>query len=243
MDFFIGIYDLFLKQPVFNALIVLVQTIPGRDFGVAVILLTLIIRFASYPLGAKAVHAQKKFAELQPKIKELQEKYKDKKQEQTKAMLELYREAKINPLASFLPLLIQLPIFIVLYQIFSHGLHEEQFSILYSFVAAPETIDPTFLGFLNLNEKSIPIALVAGVLQFVQLKQASPKKTKKNKGDKPDVAQLMQTQMPYIFPALIIWIAASLPSAFGLYLIATTVFSIWQHWFITRHEQGTPANN
>jgi len=59
MDFFIGIYDLFLKQPIFNALIVLVQTIPGKDFGIAVILLTFLIRFASYPLGAKAVHSQK----------------------------------------------------------------------------------------------------------------------------------------------------------------------------------------
>jgi len=252
MDFFIGIYDLFLKQPIFNALILLVQIVPGKDFGIAVILLTFIVRFASYPLGAKAVHSQKKFAELQPKIKELQKKYKDKKQEQSKAMLELYREAKVNPLASFLPILIQLPIFIVLFQIFSNGLHADQFSVLYSFVSVPESINTSFLGILDLNERSLVIAVLAGVLQFVQLKQAVPKdKKKKKKDDKPDIAHLMQTQMPYIFPALIIWIASSLPSAFGLYLIATTVFSIWQHWFITKqdkakevsHEQGTAANN
>jgi len=203
-------------------------------------------------LGPKQYIRKKKFAELQPKIKELQEKYKDKKQEQTKAMLELYREAKINPLASFLPLLIQLPIFIVLYQIFSNGLHEEQFSLLYSFVPTPENISTSFLGILDLNERSFAIAILAGALQFVQLKQVAPKdKKKKKKGDKPDIAHMMQTQMPYIFPALIIWIASSLPSAFGLYLIATTVFSVWQHWFITKrekskelvHEQGTPTDN
>jgi len=237
MDFFIGIYDLFLKQPIFNALILLVQTVPGRDFGVAIILLTFVIRLVSYPLGAQGVRAQKKFAELQPKIKEVQEKYKDNKQEQSKAMMEMYREAKVNPFAMILPMLVQLPVFIVLYQIFSKGLQSDQFVYLYSFVSAPENISTSFLGILELNEQSIPIALLAGALQFIQLKQATPKSKKKAKGEKPDVASMMQKQMPYFLPALIVWIAASLPSAFALYLVATTVFSIWQHWFITKREQ------
>ena len=237
MDFFIGIYDLFLKQPIFNALILLVQVVPGKDFGIAVILLTFIIRFASYPLGAQGVRAQKKMAELQPKVKEVQEKYKDNKQEQTKAVMELYKAAKVNPFAMVLPILIQLPVFIVLYQIFSKGLQSEQFAYLYSFVAVPENISVSFLGIVDLNERSIPIALLAGALTFIQLKQATPKNKKKTKGDKPDIASMMQKQMPYIFPALIVWIASSLPSAFGLYLVATTVFTIWQHWFITKREQ------
>jgi len=159
MDFFIGIYDLFLKQPIFNALILLVQIVPGKDFGIAVILLTFVIRFASYPLGAQGVRAQKKFAELQPKIKEVQEKFKDNRQEQSKAMMELYKTAKVNPFAMILPMLVQLPVFIVLYQIFSKGLQPEQFSYLYSFVAVPENVSTSFLGILDLNEQSLPIAL------------------------------------------------------------------------------------
>jgi len=179
MDFFISIYQLFLYQPIFNALVVLSQGLPGKDFGVAVITLTFLIRMASYPLGAQAVRAQKKFAELQPKIKEIQEKFKNKKEEQTKAILQLYKTAKVNPLASFLPILIQLPIFIVLYQIFATGLHEDQLVRLYAFVPRPESLDPSFLGILNLNEKSFVIALLAGAFQFVQLKQASPPQEKK----------------------------------------------------------------
>ena len=69
MDFFIGIYDLFLKQPVFNALILLVQVVPGKDFGIAVILLTFGIRFASYPLGAQGIRAQKSLQSCSQKSK------------------------------------------------------------------------------------------------------------------------------------------------------------------------------
>lgn len=236
MDFFVQIYQLFLYQPIFNALVLLAQGLPGKDFGVAVITLTFLIRMVSYPLGAQAVRAQKKFAELQPKIKEIQEKFKNKKEEQTKAILELYKTAQVNPFTSFLPILIQLPVFIVLYQIFAKGLQEEQLVRLYAFVPHPESLDPSFLGILNLNEQSFGIALLAGAFQFVQLKQAgtSRKGSKKGKGD---FASAMQTQMPYIFPLLIVWIASTLPAAFGLYLIATTAFSIWQHWFITKKER------
>src|SRR3989344_7425251 len=68
MDFFIGIYEVFLHQPVFNALVWLSQMVPGKDLGIAVIIVTLVVRFASYPVGVQAVRSQKKLAELQPKI-------------------------------------------------------------------------------------------------------------------------------------------------------------------------------
>ena len=237
MDFFIGIYHLFLYQPVFNALVWLSQTMPGQDFGVAVILLTLAVRGISYPLGAQGVRAQKKLAEIQPKIKEIQEMYKNKREEQTRAMMELYKTAKVNPFAMFLPILVQLPIFIVLYQVFSHGIQPEQFSLLYSFVQVPETIDATLFGLVNLNERSLVLAVGSGVLQFVQFKQASAKRAKKKDGAKPDISSLMQTQMAYIFPVVIVWITATLPAAFALYWITSTLFSLWQYWFIARREQ------
>ena len=247
MDFFLTFYHTFLYQPIFNLLVFLSQAIPGKDFGVAVILLTLAVRGISYPLGAQAVRAQRKMAAIQPKIKEIQEKYKERREEQTKAMLELYRTAKVNPFAMFLPLLIQVPIFIVLYRIFANGIQQEQFSLLYSFVSAPETIDPRFLGLVDLNESSWVLALFAGILQFVQFKQSNPAKPKEKKSAKPDIASLMQAQMTYIFPVIIVWVAASLPAAFALYWVCTTAFSIWQYWFIKKREEyvtkGTPANN
>jgi YidC/Oxa1 family membrane protein insertase len=238
MEFFITTYNLFLFQPIFNTLIWLAENVPGKDFGVAVILLTVLIRLLSYPLGAKAVQAQKRLAELQPKMKEVQEKFKGKAEEQRKAMADLFKEAKINPFASFAPFIIQIPIFIVLYQIFSHGLDTERFEMLYSFIQAPENINTSFLGIVDLNEQSFPLALGAGILQFLQLKQMSPKeKKKKSKGGKPDFSSMMQKQMLYILPLLIVWIATTLPAAFGLYIATTTIFSIWQQWFITRKDK------
>ncbi|MBI2098253.1 MAG: membrane protein insertase YidC [Candidatus Wildermuthbacteria bacterium] len=237
MDFFISLYHIFLQQPIFNALVFLSQTIPGKDFGVAVIVLTLLVRGISYPLGAQGVRAQKKLAELQPKIKEIQEKYKNKREEQSKAMFELYRMAKVNPFAMFLPLLIQLPIFIVLYQTFSHGIQAEQLSALYPFVAMPEKIDPTLFNLVDLNERSYVLAFLAGVLQFLQFKQSSAAKPKRKKGEKPDMASLMQSQMTYIFPVVIVWIAASMPAAFALYWVSSTAFTLWQYWFIAKRER------
>jgi YidC/Oxa1 family membrane protein insertase len=237
MGFIGDIYNFVLLYPITNTLVWIAEFVPAKDFGIAVILLTLIVRGASYPLGVQAILAQKKFAELQPKMKEIKEKFKGKQEEQTRAMLQLYKDAKVNPLASFLPLLIQLPIFFVFYQIFSKGIHPEQLSALYSFVPMPEEINTSFLGILDLNKSSFPIAVVAGILQFVQLKQATASSKKEKKGSKPDIASMMQKQMPFIFPIIIVWIAARLPSAFALYLITTTVFSIWQHWFITRKEK------
>ena len=237
MDFFITLYHAFLYQPIFNLLVFLSQTIPGKDFGIAVILLTLAVRGVSYPLGAQAVRAQRKMAAIQPKIKEIQEKYKEKREEQTRAMLELYRTARVNPFAMFLPLLIQVPIFIVLYQIFSNGIQQDQFSLLYSFVSAPEKIDPRFLGFVNLNERSFALALFAGIFQFAQFKQSSSSKPKGKKGGKPDIASLMQAQMTYVFPVVIVWVAASLPAGFALYWVCTTAFSIWQYWFIKKRDE------
>ncbi|OHA65882.1 MAG: hypothetical protein A3E07_02275 [Candidatus Wildermuthbacteria bacterium RIFCSPHIGHO2_12_FULL_45_9] len=237
--FFKGIYHFALYQPIFNALIILVQYIPGKDFGIAIIVLTFVFRFLTYPLGAQAIRAQKRLSELQPKIKEIQKKFKDKREEQARAVMELYRAEGVNPFASILPLLLQIPLFIVFINIFSHGIQVEQFNYLYSFVARPDLIEPSFLGMVSLNEKNIMLAVAAGILQFIQLKQANPKTKKRQKGEKPDMASMMQSQMMYIFPVFMVIFASRVPAAFGLYLIATTVFSIWQQWFIARKERKT----
>jgi len=247
MEFFITIYNVLLFQPIFNGLILLWQNVPGQDFGVAVILLTVIVRLISYPLGAKAIKAQKKFADLQPKIKEIQERFKNKREEQTKAMAALFREANMNPFASFAPFFIQIPIFIVLYHTFSGGFDAERFSLLYSFVEAPEQLNTWFLGLINLNARFFPLALGAGALQFLRLKQmeGKGKKEQKNKekksGGKPDFSSIVQKQMLYILPVIIVWIASTLPAAFGLYIITTTVFDMWQQWFISKRESRKAA--
>ena len=92
-----SLFDTIFYKPLFNILILFYQFLPGHDFGVAVILLTILIRLLLYPLGAAAVRSQKVFQDIQPKIREIQKKYKDDKEKQLQATLELYKETKINP--------------------------------------------------------------------------------------------------------------------------------------------------
>ncbi len=120
-----AIFHAILYQPLFNALVLLYQYFPGHDFGIAVIILTVLIRILLYPLMFQSIKSQKILAELQPKIQEIQNKYKNDKEKQTKATMELYQKEKINPFGGCLPLLIQLPILIALFQVFSKGLLPE----------------------------------------------------------------------------------------------------------------------
>jgi YidC/Oxa1 family membrane protein insertase len=233
MSFFVDIYYTFLHQPLFNALVFLYETIPGQDVGIAIIVLTIALRFVFSPLSAKAIVAQKRLAELQPKIKAVQEQFKKDREQQTKAMLALYKEAGINPFAGILPLLIQLPLLIALYRVFWTGLQEDHLQYLYTFIPNPGVINPMFLGLIDLSVPSLVLAFIAGVAQFVQGKQLVPKKQAEGK---KDFAATFQTQALYFFPVLTLLILTQLPSAVAVYWISTSAFSVWQQWSIGKKQ-------
>ncbi|PIR41366.1 MAG: hypothetical protein COV31_01560, partial [Candidatus Yanofskybacteria bacterium CG10_big_fil_rev_8_21_14_0_10_46_23] len=123
-----------LYRPIFNALIFIHNFLPGDDFGLAIVVLTLIIRLIFTPFSIKAITSQRKMAAIQPKVKEIQEKFKHDKQLQAQKMMELYRIEKINPMSGCLPLIIQIPILFALYRAFLNGFNPENLKILYSFV-------------------------------------------------------------------------------------------------------------
>ena len=146
----------------------------------------------------------------------------------------LYQKEKINPFSSFLPLLIQLPILIALYQVFWKGFEPGQLSNLYSFIPHPGEITPLFLGIVNLGKPSWIMAVLVGVLQFFQTKMLTPKISKDKKQDKTaQFSDMMQKQMLYFFPIFFVLILLKLPAALSLYLIITTLFTIFQQYLIT----------
>src|SRR3989338_431663 len=232
MDTIFSLYNTVLYQPLFNVLILLYDFIPGKDFGIAIIVLTLLLRLAFYPLSAKAFVAQKMFAELQPKLKELREKFKHDKDALARQTLEAYQKSGVNPFASIGPLLLQLPILLAIFQVFSKGLQESQLSILYPFVRNTETISPLFLGMVNLSEQSLVLAAIAGVLQFFQMHigMSSSVPGAKNSG----AALAQKHLMPIFFSAFTVSILLRLPAAIGIYWVATSVFSIAQQWYLAR---------
>jgi YidC/Oxa1 family membrane protein insertase len=241
MGIFINVFNIILYQPLFNALVLLYLYLPGQDFGVAVIVLTILIKLILYPLGAKGIRAQKSLQELQPKIKEMQEKFKNDKEKQAKAMMEFYKKEKINPLSGCLPLLIQLPILIGLFRVFWRGFEPEQFQFLYSFLPYPGQIDTTFLGIINLAEASVILAIITGIFQFIQTKMLSPSTSSgqatKQKGP-PDFSSMMQKQMLYFFPIFTVFILWRLPSAIALYWLVTTLFTIGQQYVTLRKKKN-----
>ena len=240
MDFIVTIFNEALYRPLFNALIWIYNIIPGNDLGIAIILLTVLIRFILYPLSKKAIQSQKAINVLQPKIKEIQKKYKNK-EEQAKIMMELYKTHKVNPMAGCLPILVQLPILIALYRVFFSGLNPETLNILYSFVQRPETINPIFLG-LNLDEKSVPLAIVVGIVFFIQTKLSMPKKDKqKAQTKKSAFGEMFQKQMLYLFPIFIVFILLRLPSALGLYLLVGGIFMAFQQ-YLTKKKYYSEKN-
>jgi YidC/Oxa1 family membrane protein insertase len=152
-----------------------------------------------------------------------------------KQTMVLYKEHKINPVTGCLPILIQLPILLALYRVFFTGISDpEKLNNLYSFVAQPESLNVIFLGLIDLSEKSIFLALLAGFFQFVQSKMIMPKKSASQKQMKIgniDFSSLMGQQMVYFMPLITIFIAWNLPAALPLYWVVVTVFGVVQQYF------------
>ena len=105
-----AIFHNFVYQPFYNILVFLYNVIPGQDFGIAIIVMTIALRLALMPLYSKQVRSQKQMQELQPKIKELQKEHKNDKEKQTKELMAFYKKHKVNPFAGCLPLVVQLVI-------------------------------------------------------------------------------------------------------------------------------------
>ncbi len=147
------LYTNFIFNPLYNALIYLLDLFPFLDIGIAVIVFTCLVKFVLYPLSKKALVTQVRMKEIEPKMKEIRTKYANDQKKQAEAMFALYRNAKVNPFSSIIVLVIQLPIIFALYAVFARsGLPVINEAILYSFIQPP-VIDMNFLGLLMLVQK------------------------------------------------------------------------------------------
>jgi len=230
------IFKIVLYQPILNLLVFLYNIIPGHDLGIAIIILTIIIKIIFLPLTKKSLKSQKALQDLQPKIDEIKKNYADKKEEQARAMMNLYKENKVNPFSSCLPLLIQLPFLIAVFQVFRDGLSNGSLDLVYSFIAKPETVNTISLGFLNLSAKNIPLAVLSGLAQYWQSKMMITKRpSPKSDGAKDeDMMAIMNKQMLYMMPVLTVFIAMSFPAGLSLYWFITTVLTGLQQLYLFR---------
>jgi len=238
----IEIYNTVFYQPLFNLLVWLYNVLPGHDIGLAIIVLTLVIRGILFPLYWQSIKSQKALQDIQPKVDALRKKLKNEKEKLAQELMTLYKEEKVNPFSSCLPLLIQLPFLIAVYQVFRHGLNSESLDLLYNFVANPGTINPISLGFFNLAIPSIPLAILAGGAQFWQSKMMFAKKPPlikgkeiEGSGDEKALA-MMNKQMVYFLPAFTVILGITLPAGLTLYWFITTLLMALQQILVFKHK-------
>ncbi len=227
-----NIYHEILYRPILNLLVWFYNILPGHDVGLAIIGVTLVIRLVLYPSFRSSLKSQKALQELQPKMDEVKQKHKDDKQAQMAALMELYKEHKVNPLSACLPLLIQLPVLIALFQVLNDQLPKSSIDGLYAFIANPGSLDPIAFGAINLAQPHVILAAVAAILQFVQTRMLQPKRAAGVAQDA--TAKILQKQMLYFLPFMTFVIALRLPAGLPVYWAATTIFAILQQWVIIK---------
>lgn len=248
MNIFSLLYTEVLFRPLFNLLVAATQIIPGHSVGIAIILVTLVVRLILLPSSLhQAKNMQKnqgKMEKVKAELERIKKLHKDDKTKQAEATMRLYREAGINPASGCLPLLIQLPILLALYRVFLTGIGPESYHFLYSFVSAPATLQMTFLS-VNLGIPSLVFGLLAGIGQFLQMKFLSPTPPAQPGADETTTQMMasMQKNMMYVFPVMTVFIGLRLPAALSLYWAVSTFFGMAQQYLLKRSLKltGNPA--
>lgn len=227
-------------NPIYNALVALIAIIPFGDVGVAVIIVTIIIRLILLPFTLSAARTQRAMKTLEPKLKALKEQHKGDKEKEALETLALYKEAKVNPFASIITVLIQIPVLLALYWVF---LHEPFTSVdtidtvrLYSFTPIPHTVSVTLFGIISVAGKSVVLALLAGITQYIQARFAllGTMQPSTQPGMQQDFQRIMSLQLKYVFPFLIAMISYTTTAAVALYFVTTNILGAVQEWYVRK---------
>lgn len=251
------LYYTILYEPIFNALIGIYHILPWKDFGIAIILVTLAIKIILYFPSLSSIKSQRALQEIQPKLDAIREKYKGEKEKMSQELMKFYKENKVNPFSSCLPLLIQFPILIALYRVFMGGLRldpatgilvPDQLQYLYDGLRSiydHTALSTMFLGFIDMSHsKNIPLAVLAAGFQFWQARMLEKRKPKvKTEGAKDEaLAANINRQMMYLFPIMTLYFGYVFPAGLTLYWLVSTLFTIAQQYYIfKKHPVKTDA--
>lgn len=196
-------FDTLIVQPIFNILVLIYSVVPWADFGIALIIFTIFVRFLMYPLVKKQLHQSRAMQKMQPELKKIQTQLKDDKQAQGLAMMELYKKHNISPWRSIVILFIQIPIFLALFtviQVFAQ--HRDQISkwtydflenlpAIDAIIKNPDSFNHTAFGFIDLTKTSFSggqvywplmvVAVIGALTQYIMSKQIMPRTDTTNK--------------------------------------------------------------
>lgn len=239
-----SLFDLILVQPIFNVLIVIYGLLPGHDYGLALILFTILTRLAMWPMVKKQLRQTKVMRELQPELAKIKAKAKGNKQLESRLMLELYREKGVNPFSSIGMLIVQLPIFIALFavvRLISEN-HANIAKYTYDFLegipaikgAIADHINQSLFGIIDLTKHAtqpgsdiywplMVLAVIAALLQFYQSKQLLPQPKEKRRlrdmlKDQAAGKEIDQAEMSALMTGKMVWLFPALTFLLAVYL-------------------------
>lgn len=225
------LWDTVIYEPIYNVLVFIAQHVTWGDVGLAVIVVTLIIRLILSPLSKKSIISQYKMKALEPKIAEIKAKGLPK-EEEAQATFALYKSENMNPFSGCLYILIQLPILFALYYVFMKGIYQPEH--LYSFLST-DSLHNLILGMIDITKPFLPLAILAGLTQAVQaFLTPRPPAPQNHDGFQAQFAKSLSLQTRYILPIIIIFIAKGLASAVSLYWTVANLFSIGQELYFRR---------
>jgi len=237
-----NIWNTVLYQPLLNALAFLVSIIPGGDVGIAVIILTVLVKVVLFPLSQKSIESQAAMSLLAPELEKIK-KSGASKEEQARLTFELYKKHKTNPFSGCLLVLLQIPIIFALYFVFFKGINFES-GLIYSFIHPPEILDTVFLG-IDITKQSFILAILASVSQYLQAHfMPKPNIPSSPPGSAPSFQESfgksMHIQMKYLFPVFIFvilytdFLGVALSGAVALYWITNNIFSVGQQIYVDK---------
>lgn len=240
----------FFYNPVYNLFAALILVFPGHSLGLAIVAITILIRLILMVPQQHMLVSQRRMQAIQPKLKAIQEKHKGDQASIGMKTMELYKAEGVNPFGSLLPIFIQIPILIVLYQVVLNIASPVNLAHLYNieWLQTFRTVlpNPNFYG-LHLDQHGGIAGAVLGIstggLQFIQMwlaqrkvkaQKAHTAVVEKPKDDGMPDMQKMQGMMVYIFPAMAAWFAFKFPAGVGLYWLIGTIFMIAQQFFANK---------
>ncbi len=234
MNPFNFVYTEFLWRPLFNGLVWLYAVIPPHDLGLAIVILTVLIRAILTPLLLRAQKSQRDFARLQGEIKQIQEKFKGHRDAQGKATMELYQREKVNPFSGCLMVLIQGLVLFTLFPLFRQALDPAMLVFLYAFVSNPGPMNTISFGVLDLAQANLYWGALAAVSLYFQTKLGAPALPAASGPN--DFSRMLQKQMLYMLPVMIFFFSMSLPVAITLYWTILNILGIVQEILVRKFQ-------
>jgi len=230
-----SIFNAVVYEPLYNAIVAILHLVPGANLAAAVVILTILVRSALFPISKSALISQIKMKEIQPELDAIRVRNKDNQQKIATETMEVYRKNKINPFASLGMILIQIPIFIGLYSIFSASFDTVDPNALYSFVPNLTVAVNPFIWGIDLRGKSFLLAGIAAVAQhFAGRFLLSSAKAPQTEGFQADFSKAMRSMSLYFMPILTFVFSAAVTAALPLYWIIGSLFTIAQEIYLRR---------